>query len=137
MSIPRTPLLYTVLGFMGGVVISRNAQPMSGASQGAIVLGMIVGGFVLWRAGYKGKSEAVAVAVATAVASANAAAEAHAQAVATQAVQIVVQGLDHRGIEASRVLMNDTNAAVEQAHEYIESSSIEAERNSNVSHAKA
>lgn len=97
MKVPRTPLLFILAGFLGGVIISRNAAPLDNASRGGIVLSLLVGGFILWRAGYRGKREAVAVAVSTAVATAVADATANANASAQQAVQIVMQARAEHG----------------------------------------
>jgi hypothetical protein len=85
-------LVWLVLGLLGGIVIARNAEPMSGPVTGAVVLGMLAGCGVCWWAAYRGKSGAVASAVAAAMAVAHAEAEAtadaRAQAIAQQAVTV-------------------------------------------------
>lgn len=118
--IQRTPLLYVGLGFTGGVIIARNAEPMSNAQTSSVILAMLVGGFVLWRAGYRGKAEAVATAVAVAVANAHSEANAHAQAVAQQAVHIVLNSG-----EVQTIRQNYSDEAIEAVkaadHQFAES----------------
>lgn len=86
----RTPILYTTLGFAVGVIISRNAAPMRAPSKGAVIIGIILMGWLLWRAANRGRNEAIATAVAIATANATANAEAHASAVAQQAVAVYI-----------------------------------------------
>lgn len=83
-------LVWLVAGFVGGLVVARNAPAMPHPAVGALLLCMVVGCGVCWWAGYRGKSSAVATAVATAVASAEASAEARAQAIAQQAVSVYI-----------------------------------------------
>lgn len=106
MKLARTPLLYILLGFIGGVIITRNAAPMSAPSKGALVLAMLVGGFILWRAGYKGKAEAVATAVAIATATATAEAKAEATAQAQAAINL------YMGASPDRVYEYDDDAPI-------------------------
>lgn len=80
--------MWLILGFLGGIVTTRNAEPMGAPATSAVFLAFVVGCGLLWFAGYRGKREAVATAVATAVASANAAAEASARSAATSAVTL-------------------------------------------------
>lgn len=87
----RTPLLYLTLGFLAGVIVSRNAATMSNPDKGAVFVGFLLLAFFVFRAGSRGKAEAVAIATANATAIATANAKASAQATAQQAVQIVLQ----------------------------------------------
>lgn len=123
----RTPLLYLSCGFIGGVIISRNAAPLSGADKGAVVLGLLIMAWFAFRSGVRGKAEAVATAVATAVSISEANATAKAQATAQQAVQIVLQ---REGIHATphdvRTLWSDSVRSIE-VDESAEYKRIEAE----------
>lgn len=109
-NLPRTPLLYIIIGFLGGVVIARNSAAMSHPQQGAVVLAMILGGFVLWRAGYKGKAEAVATAVAIATATAKAEATANAQA----AINLYMNA-EKSSIESLKVIDSVTDTSIIEA----------------------
>lgn len=111
-NVPRTPLLYIVLGFLGGIIVARNAAPMNAPSKGAVFLAMLVGGYILWKAGYKGKREAVASAVAIATATARAEATANAQA----AINLYMNG-EKSSTESLKVLdsVTDTSIIEEQA----------------------
>lgn len=81
-------LFWIILGFMGGVIVSRNAVTMSHPELAAVFFTMIVSCGIMWWAGYRGKSTAVATAVATAVSIAKAEANANAKAVASSAINL-------------------------------------------------
>lgn len=81
-------ILWIVAGFFGGIIVSRNAEPMSDPETGAVFLALIAAGGVMWCAGYRGKTSAVASAVAVANAAASAQADARAQAVANSAINL-------------------------------------------------
>ena len=81
-------LFWIVAGFFGGVIISKNSEPMSSPETISIFLCLIVACGFMWFAGYRGKSVAVATAVATATAMANANAAANAKAAASSAINL-------------------------------------------------
>lgn len=80
-----------IIGFLVGVIVSRNAQAYGTPFWGACLLGLILGGVASYFFGKRDKNIAVATAVATAVAAAEAKADARAQAIANSAVQIYMQ----------------------------------------------
>lgn len=80
-------LLWIAAGFLLGVVVSRNAAPISAPDLGAVVVGIGLVAWLAFFAGKRDKRQAVATAVATAVASA----EAHAQAQAEAAAVAIAQ----------------------------------------------
>jgi hypothetical protein len=91
-----TRLLWMLAGLVGGVALSRNAEPMSNPQKAGVLFALVVGCGFCWWAAYRGKAGAVATAVAVAVAKAEATAvalsESRAQAVAQNAVVIALGG---------------------------------------------
>ena len=81
-------LFWLICGFFGGVIVTRNAAPMSQPATAAIFLAFIVGMGIMWFAGYRGKKEAVSSAVAVAMSVANANANAAARAAASSAINL-------------------------------------------------
>lgn len=79
------------IGFIIGVIVSRNATQYSTPFWGAILLVCMIGLTLMYFFGRHDKNVAVATAVATAIASSKAEAEAQAQAIANSAVQIYMQ----------------------------------------------
>ena len=88
-------MLWVLAGFFGGVIVSRNAEPMAAPAFSAVVLGCLLMACVTWFGGNRGKAAAVATAVATAVAEAEAHAESTAVAIAQQAVNVTLNGLGY------------------------------------------
>lgn len=76
-----------VIGFIVGVIVSRNAQQYSTPYWGAIIFGVLIGATFFYFFGRRDKNIAVATAVATAVSNANA----KAAAVAQSAVNVYMQ----------------------------------------------
>lgn len=101
-------LLWTVLGFIGGVMVSQNAEPMSNPEKASVVLGIIAAAGFTWILGYRGKALAVASAVATATATANANAESSARAAASSAINLYL------GAQAGVTAM-DTASIIDQS----------------------
>ncbi|MBN9326852.1 MAG: hypothetical protein BGO38_05330 [Cellulomonas sp. 73-145] len=81
-------LLYVAAGFIGGVVVSRNAAAMPHPVASAVLLGVVAVVALAWWAGHRDKASAVAVAVAKAEAIAAAKADAQAAAIAQAAVHL-------------------------------------------------
>lgn len=95
-------LLWIILGFCGGAIVSQNSKEMADPEKTAIFLCMVVGCGIVWTMGYRGKSVAIATAVATAVAQANAQAEASARAAASSAINLYL-GAQAAGIAPEHV----------------------------------
>lgn len=81
-------VILLALGFIGGIIVGRNAESMDAPEFGAVVLCLIIACGIMWTMGYSGKSSAVATAVANATATANANADARAQSVANSAINL-------------------------------------------------
>lgn len=81
-------LFLVLIGFFGGVIVSRNAQPMSAPASSAVFFMLFVSCGIMWYLGYRGKSSAVANATATATATATAKANAQARSVASSAINL-------------------------------------------------
>lgn len=81
-------LFWMIVGLLGGIMISRNAQEMTNPEVAAVFMAMIVGSGITFFCGYRGKKDAVSMAVATAVATANANSEANARAAASSAINL-------------------------------------------------
>lgn len=81
-------IVYIVAGFLGGVIVSRNAAAMPRPSANAVLVGAGVLCVVGWIAGRREKNSAVAIAVAHAEATATAVAESQAAAFAQAAVHL-------------------------------------------------
>ena len=97
-------IVYLVAGFLGGVIVSRNAAAMPRPSANAALVGAGILCLVGWVAGRREKNSAVAVAVAHAEATATAAAESQAAAFAQAAVHL------HMGSEGgSRLIEASTS----------------------------
>lgn len=79
-------LFWIILGFFGGVIVSKNTAQMTSPQITTVFLVLIVACGIMWWAGYRGKSTAVATAVATAISVAKAEANANAKAVANSAI---------------------------------------------------
>lgn len=109
-NIPKTPLLFMIVGFITGVIITRNSVAMAKPERGTAYIAMAAACFLLYRMATKGKNQAIASAVAVAVAKANAeasaAADARAQAVAQQAVAVYI-GATERGNDYSHAEILD------------------------------
>ena len=87
-------LFWTILGFIGGVIVSQNSAGMNHPELAAVFLCMIASCGLMWTLGYRGKSVAVASAVATATANANA----NARAAASSAVNLYMMSQNHDGM---------------------------------------
>ena len=85
-------LLWVGAGFLGGIVVSRNAAPMANPVIGAVLVGVAILVGASWWGGGRDKKAAVATAVAKATAIASAAADAKAAAIAQAAVNLYVGG---------------------------------------------
>lgn len=97
-------LLYVAAGFVGGVVVARNAAVMARPVAGAVLLGVVALVVLAWWAGHRDKASAVAVAVAKAEAIAAAKAESQAAAIAQAAVHLHMStggGTDQSGAPSS------------------------------------
>lgn len=81
-------MIRLIIGFVIGVIISRNASTYSTPFWGSILLFALIGMFLFYKFGKRDYKLAVATAVAQANAQAIAQADAKAQAVASAAVQI-------------------------------------------------
>lgn len=84
-------MIRLIVGFIIGVIVSRNAQQYSTPFWGAIVLGAILGATLFYFFGRRDKNIAVATAVATAISASKSEAEAKAAAVAQSAVNVYLQ----------------------------------------------
>jgi hypothetical protein len=111
-------IVYLVAGFLGGVIVSRNAAAMPKPSANAALVGAGILCLVGWVAGRREKNSAVAVAVAHAEATATAAAESQAAAFAQAAVHLHLGGEGgSRLIEASTSERTLGRAAAREAVE--------------------
>lgn len=114
-------LVWLVVGLMGGLIVGRNAEPMTHPAGAAVVLALLVGCGVCWFAAYRGKSVAVATAVAVAQAAAAADAEANAAAIAQAAVHLHLSqqpsGALERGPAVHQVLEQADSRSLEQQHQ--------------------
>ena len=81
-------LFLVIIGFFGGIIMTRNSEPMNSPQTAGVFLCMIVGCGLMWYMGYRGKSSAVATAIATATATAKAEANAQARSVASSAINL-------------------------------------------------
>jgi len=70
-------LLYVAAGFIGGVVVSRNAAAMPHPVASAVLLGVVAVVALAWWAGHRDKASAIAAAKADAQAAAIAQAAVH------------------------------------------------------------
>lgn len=79
-----------IVGFIIGVVISRNSAAMPHPVFASVILAFLIGGYLMYRFGKRDVNVAVATAVAVANADAAAAADASAKAAANAAVNLVL-----------------------------------------------
>lgn len=112
-------MFWTILGFVGGIIMSQNSRTMSHTETLSIFFAMFVGCGIMWFMGYRGKSSAVATAVATAVSIANSQANAHARSVASSAINLYLG--QQAGVSPELL-----GAIVEQSVEEIKENAIDA-----------
>lgn len=108
-------IIWIIVGFIGGVIISKNSADMNTPSTAAAIVAMIAGCAVAWTAAYHGKRQAVHSAVATAVATATAQARSEAAAAAQSIVNLY--GLPHElalDIGPQRSIMSEDRQALTQ-----------------------
>lgn len=103
-------MFWTVLGFIGGVIVAQNSGGMNTPSVAAVFLTMIVSCGFMFTLGFRGKS----IAVATAVATANATAEANAQAIATNAVNLY---MGHQNGVTPELIKSFTTQTIDEEHQ--------------------
>ncbi len=103
-----------ILGFIIGVIISRNAQALAAPVASAVVAGAMFGLWATYRFGNKDKNTAVATAVA--IATANARAEATAQAQSVINLYGIPLKLDPSGSDAIMVSDSDTDRIIDHGH---------------------
>lgn len=122
-------LFWILAGFFGGVIMSKNSEPMTTPETAALFLCLVVACGFMWFAGYRGKSVAVATAVAHATAVANANAAASAKAAASSAINLYLgaqAGISQDAI-ASIVDSSVERQVIENTHssfDVVDSSSV-------------
>lgn len=118
-------MIRVVIGFIIGVIISRNAATMPQPVFAAVIFGAFLGFLAAYFFGRRDKNFAVATAVSVAVAKANAASEANAKAAASAAVNLVLMqnpatpwGYEPRyamGNEAREEIVNESLKVLDSA----------------------
>jgi len=112
-------MIRVIIGFIGGIILARNAAPMGAPAFSAILLIGLIGSGLCFLLGYKDKKSAVASAVAIAKAEASAEAEAKAAAMAQSIInfhgitisqeQLAMESMKNGELENSLSLATDHN----------------------------